>query len=297
MNALDYHPKGARNLSATRVVTHEWSGIQVQSIKINALSGRSWHRLDGDKPILSIVVNEVGGLCDARPALHDGDTRHRSRRLGKGHVSFIPANFSVWGYSENIEQVDAVRLVLGIDGVKTVLGDGFDSMWLSEPRLMFYDGSLQALARLLSDREARDCSSALFADSVVAAMVARASNLSARSNPTRRGLGLTARQFRAVSDFIQDNLARQIRLSELAVVTELSPSQFGRAFKISTGTTPHQWHLSARIESAKRLLLDRRVALVDIALDTGFSEQSHFTRAFRAATGVSPGEWRRQATL
>jgi AraC-like DNA-binding protein len=37
--------------------------------------------------------------------------------------------------------------------------------------------------------------------------------------------------------------------------------------------------------------------LVDIALDTGFSEQSHFTRAFRGATGVSPGEWRRRALV
>jgi AraC-like DNA-binding protein len=76
----------------------------------------------------------------------------------------------------------------------------------------------------------------------------------------------------------------------------LSPSQFGRAFKTSTGTTPHLWHLDARIEGAKRLLLDRRNRLVDIALDTGFSEQSHFTRAFNSATGVSPGAWRRNVT-
>jgi AraC family transcriptional regulator len=108
---------------------------------------------------------------------------------------------------------------------------------------------------------------------------------------------LTTRQLRAVSDFIQSNLARQTRLSELAALTGLSPSQFGRAFKTSTGKTPHQWHLSARIESAKRMLLNRRVALVDIALDTGFSEQSHFTRAFRGVTGVSPGEWRRRALV
>jgi AraC family transcriptional regulator len=42
------------------------------------------------------------------------------------------------------------------------------------------------------------------------------------------------------------------------------------------------------------LLADRRNSLAEVALDTGFSEQSHFTRAFRAATGVSPGAWRRE---
>jgi AraC family transcriptional regulator len=33
---------------------------------------------------------------------------------------------------------------------------------------------------------------------------------------------------------------------------------------------------------------------VDIALETGFSEQSHFNRAFRTATGETPNAWRRE---
>ena len=297
MNASNYQPTAAHNLDAARSVHYEWSGIQVRAIHIDAHSGLSWHRLDGDQPILSVVVNEIGGFCDARPAPHGVGARRRSRRFGIGHVSLIPANLPVWGYSENIQQVHEVRLILTSDGVKAALGDEFDPTPFQLPRLTFNDDSLQALGRLLSGCDATDRSSMLFGDSVVAAMIARVSNLNPRSNLNRPGLGLTTRQLRAVIDFIQDDPARQIRLSELAVVTGLSSSQFGRAFKTSTGTRPHQWHLSARIESAKRLLVDRRLALVDIALETGFSEQSHFTRAFRDATGVSPGEWRRRATL
>jgi AraC-like DNA-binding protein len=41
------------------------------------------------------------------------------------------------------------------------------------------------------------------------------------------------------------------------------------------------------------MLEDRKKSLVDIALDAGFSEQSHFTRVFTAANGVSPHAWRR----
>jgi AraC family transcriptional regulator len=133
----------------------------------------------------------------------------------------------------------------------------------------------------------------LFGESLVAAMVARLSNIDPLPPRTHRRLGLSARQLSKVMGFIRDNLARPIRLSELASLADLSPSQFGRAFKISTGSTPHLWHLNARIESAKRLLADRDTSLAEIALDIGFSEQSHFTRAFHAATGFSPGAWRR----
>src|SRR6266571_1168533 len=78
-----------------------------------------------------------------------------------------------------------------------------------------------------------------------------------------------------------------------SALTGLSASQFGRAFKVSTGMTPHKWHLAIRIEYAKRMLTDREKRLVDIALEAGFSEQSHFTRAFTSANGISPNAWRR----
>jgi len=93
---------------------------------------------------------------------------------------------------------------------------------------------------------------------------------------------------------MHENLSRSIRLSELAsLLAGLSASQFGRAFKVSTGMTPHKWHLAVRIEYAKHMLVDRENSLVDIALDAGFSEQRHFTRAFTAANGISPHAWRR----
>jgi AraC family transcriptional regulator len=97
-----------------------------------------------------------------------------------------------------------------------------------------------------------------------------------------------------VTEFMRDNVDQPIRLSDLASLAGLSASQFGRAFKVSTGATPHKWFLDARIECAKAMLADPSRNLVDIALETGFSEQSHFTRAFRAATGASPNAWRRQ---
>ena len=286
---------GLHNVVTLQVVSHLWSGIQVHDIRMKALPGRAWHPLNCDQPVLSVVVKEVRGYCEARLSLSGGDTwRRPARQRPAGHVSLIPAGVPVWGYSEDIDQVEELRLVLDIDRLKEIMGEEFTSAPLQEPRLVFNDESLQALARLIvTDEDTAEWSS-LFGDSLVAAMVARLSNLDPQPPRHHRRLGLSARQLSAITEFIRDNLARPIRLSELASLADLSPSQFGRAFKTSTGTTPHLWHLEARIESAKRLLADHRSSLAEVALETGFSEQSHFTRAFHAATGVSPGAWRRE---
>ena len=297
MDRCEVPPNDLHNIVTAQILSHVWSGILVHDIRITALSGRSWHPLNCDQPVLSIVVSELRGQCEARLSLSDGKTpRQSGRQRPIGHISLIPAGVPAWGYSDDIEQVEEVRLVLDIDRVKEIMGEEFTLAPLQEPHLVFNDESLQALARLVVTSEDKADWSSLFGDGLVAAMVARLSNLDPRPTRNDRRLGLSAHQLSMITEFFGDNLARPIRLSELASLAELSPSQFGRAFKISTGTTPHLWHLNARIESAKRLLADRRNSLAEIALDTGFSEQSHFTRAFRAAIGVSPGAWRRVLT-
>jgi AraC family transcriptional regulator len=297
MDGHELRPDGLHNVVALQVVTHVWSGIHVHDIRIKARPGRAWHPLNCDRPVLSIVVNEVRGQCEARLDLSVGPTsRSSGRQRPAGHISFIPAGVPAWGYSDGIDEVDEVRLILDLDHLKAIMGEEFTPAPLQEPRLVFNDESLQALARLIATGEDTAEWSSLFGDSLVAAMVARLSYLDRLSPPNHRRLGLSNRQLSAVMDFVRDNLASPIRLSELASLVDLSPSQFGRAFKTSTGTTPHLWHLGARIESAKRLLADHSMSLAEIALDTGFSEQSHFTRAFRAATGISPGAWRREMT-
>ena len=297
MDRSDVQSSDLQNVVTLQVVKHVWSGMNVHDIRMKALPGRSWHPLNCDKPVLSIVICELHGQCEARLDLNAPSTQRQSgRQRPNGHISLIPAGVPVWGYSDGIDQVEEVRVILDVDRMKAIMGDEFTVAPLQEPRLVFNDESLQALARLLVTSEDTADWSSLFGESLVAAMVARLSNLDRRPPRNHRRLGLSARQLSVVTDFIHDNLAEPIRLSELASLADLSPSQFGRAFKISTGRTPHLWHLDARIERARQLLRDSGTSLVEIALDTGFSEQSHFTRAFRAATGVSPGAWRRDLT-
>jgi transcriptional regulator GlxA family with amidase domain len=184
--------------------------------------------------------------------------------------------------------------MLDTDRVFEMMGGEFNVAGLAEPRLTFFDENLQVLGRLLASSQEDMPSFHLFGDSVVAAIIARLSHLGATKQPaSSRRLGLTKRQLTQVTEFMHDNLSRCVRLSELASLAGLSASQFGRAFKVSTGMTPHNWHIATRIEYAKRMLVDREKSLVDIALEAGFSEQSHFTRAFTSANGISPNAWRR----
>ena len=178
MDRSDAQSSGLHNVVTLQVVRHVWSGIHVHDIRMKALPGRSWHPLNCDRPVLSIVVNELRGQCEARLDLSAANTpRQSGRQRPVGHISLIPAGVPAWGYSEGIDQVGEVRLVLDVDRMKEIMGEEFTLAPLQEPRLVFNDESLQALARLLvTSEDTAECSS-LFGESLVAAMVARLSNL------------------------------------------------------------------------------------------------------------------------
>lgn len=109
--------------------------------------------------------------------------------------------------------------------------------------------------------------------------------------------GLTGWQLRRVTELIEARLAGSIRIQELAMLAGLSTSQFGRAFRRSTGLPPHRWHLNARIRRARALMLETDVPLAEIALTVGFADQSHFANTFARLSGGSPGAWRREQRL
>jgi AraC-like DNA-binding protein len=105
--------------------------------------------------------------------------------------------------------------------------------------------------------------------------------------------GLAPWQERRALELLGSNLDGRITLKEIAQQCGLSVSHFSRAFRLSTGMPPHSWLINRRIEVAKSLLRNKRLSLADVALSSGFADQSHFTRVFTRAAGLSPGAWRR----
>lgn len=107
--------------------------------------------------------------------------------------------------------------------------------------------------------------------------------------------GLAPWQKRRAAELLRENLDGQIGLADLACECGLSVSHFTRSFRRSFGTSAHRYLMLQRIEKSKSLLSKSRVALCDVALQSGFSDQASFSRTFKAVVGIPPGHWRRKA--
>jgi AraC family transcriptional regulator len=106
--------------------------------------------------------------------------------------------------------------------------------------------------------------------------------------------GLARWQELRAKDYIEAHLASNVSLLDLAAECQLSPSHFGRAFKRSTGTTPHRWLVERRLARARHLLLRSDQTLAEIAQACGFADQSHLAREFRRMEGAGPSAWKRR---
>jgi AraC-like DNA-binding protein len=105
--------------------------------------------------------------------------------------------------------------------------------------------------------------------------------------------GLAPWQERRCKELMNSRINEQISLRELAKECRLSISHFAAAFRQSMGASPHRWLMKRRVEIAKQMLLYTEFSLSTIALECGFSDQSHLTRVFTVMAGAPPGVWRR----
>ena len=96
-----------------------------------------------------------------------------------------------------------------------------------------------------------------------------------------------------VIQYIMENLDGSPTLARMAAVAHLSPYHFARQFKATTGLSPYQYVISRRVERAQHLLRkDEELGLAEVALRSGFSDQSRFSLQFKRITGVTPRQFR-----
>ena len=104
---------------------------------------------------------------------------------------------------------------------------------------------------------------------------------------------LPPRILRRIRDRIEAELDTQLSLVSLAKESGYSREHFLRMFRTATGLTPHQYVLERRLSAAQQLLRQSKMLLADIALQCGFSSQTHMNDVFRKRLGVTPLEYRR----
>lgn len=91
-------------------------------------------------------------------------------------------------------------------------------------------------------------------------------------------------------EFMDENYAESITLSDMCKEVGLSKSTLLRAFTKTRGITPYRYLETVRINKAQELLKTGMMP-AEAALLTGFSDQSHFTKFFTMFTGVAPGAY------
>ena len=80
---------------------------------------------------------------------------------------------------------------------------------------------------------------------------------------------------------------KKLSIDEMAQSAYISKYHFIRSFKQVVGLTPHQFQIQNRIRKAQHMLNDID-SITEVALTTGFCDQSHFIKQFEKYVGLTP---------
>lgn len=96
---------------------------------------------------------------------------------------------------------------------------------------------------------------------------------------------------------IKRNISSPLRVRDIARATHLSARQLERLFRSVFGISPKEFIIKTRVHTAVELLMQSEASLVQIALDTGFCDQSALTYYFRRELGITPQRFRKAAMI
>jgi transcriptional regulator GlxA family with amidase domain len=105
---------------------------------------------------------------------------------------------------------------------------------------------------------------------------------------------LTPGMRRKIEEYVEAHLDAQLSVERLADAAGMSCSHFTRAFRNVLKMTPHRYVMWRRLMRAQELIRSSEASLAEIALLTGFSDQSHLCRLFQLHLGETPSRYRRR---
>jgi AraC-like DNA-binding protein len=115
----------------------------------------------------------------------------------------------------------------------------------------------------------------------------------ADTSSTEGALRKEKRAIQQARRYIEERFAQGVSLHELADHVGLSPYYLLRAFRAEVGMPPYTYLENVRIRQAQRLI-EAGKPLADVAVEVGFSSQSHLTRRFKKIIGATPGQYAQQ---
>jgi len=100
-----------------------------------------------------------------------------------------------------------------------------------------------------------------------------------------------------INDYLNKNLANNIKLKEVADLINMSETAFSHYFKKRTQRSFSDYITDLRIGNAARLIIETDKSISEICYECGFNNNSYFNRVFKKQKGCTPGEFRNQLPI
>jgi AraC family transcriptional regulator len=222
----------------------------------------------------------------------DGSSKTTS--FQPGSVFLYSSREFVWSRWE--QPTECVHITLAPNLLSQVATDcSLSSKVEIDYRVMFTDSTILHLAHLFKSEILNGgLAGKLYTESLANALTVHLLRNYSGSvvKPALQDGPLNALKLNQITDFIENQLAEDLTIADLAAVVHMSPFHFARAFKTATGQPPHRYITHRRMKRAKMLLAVTRLPVAEVAYRVGFSNQSHFTAQFRRSTGTTPKGYR-----
>lgn len=141
--------------------------------------------------------------------------------------------------------------------------------------------------RVARESVSPDRSSPLTAEALCLELLARTNWSFDREPPSSPGW------LRRARELLHDRSGDDLSLAEIAAAVGVHPVHLTRTFRRYFRCTPGEYLRGRRLEKAASLLAESAAPLSEVALASGFADQSHFAKSFKRAFSVTPSAYRR----
>ena len=95
-----------------------------------------------------------------------------------------------------------------------------------------------------------------------------------------------------VKERIMFDLSKSLSINQLADKANMSPTKFRSLFLEIFGMSIYQYHLNARIELSKQLLMNNELTIIQIAYKVGYNSSQSFAKAFKKHVGQTATDFK-----
>lgn len=220
--------------------------------------------------------------------------QHHEAQANSGNIAIVTANTpSRWCWTEPADILVLRIAETFVDETSQQLDNRQLNSFEVINKFDVRDTQIWNLGLLLQlESSTNGCGIKLYRDSLLTALTIRLLERHTNRTVAKRGpTKINHSRFQQIIDYINEHLAEDLSLKRLSAIAGISPNYFANVFKQTVGIPPHKYVIQCRIERAKHLLVNsKELSVAEIALLTGFADQSHLSRHMRKALGVCPRE-------